>query len=99
MMEGVISQPEGTAYRRFAGIDGYTLGAKTGTADVGATSASNLAPDAWFTGYAIKTSTGQPRIAVAVILEGASTGTESAGGRLAGPIARDVMAAYLKANP
>jgi peptidoglycan glycosyltransferase len=99
MMEGVVSQSEGTAFNRFPGITGYTIGAKTGTADVGATSASNLAPDAWFTGYAIQQSTGLPRIAVAVILEGASTGNESAGGRLAGPIARDVMAAYLKANP
>jgi peptidoglycan glycosyltransferase len=99
MMEGVVSQPEGTAHDRFLGITGYTIGAKTGTADVGATSASNLAPDAWFTGYATSQSTGAPRIAVAVILEGASSGNESAGGRLAGPIARDVMAAYLKANP
>jgi peptidoglycan glycosyltransferase len=99
MMEGVVSAPEGTAHDRFPGIPGYTLGAKTGTADTGATSASNVAPDAWYTGYATQQSTGKARIAVAVILEGASSGNESAGGRLAGPIARDVMAAYLKAHP
>ena len=96
MMEGVVTSPEGTAHS--AKIDGVTVGGKTGTADVGATSASNVEPDAWFTGFALQGST--PRIAVAVIIENAGVnGNEVTGGEAAAPVAKAVIQAYLKAHP
>lgn len=97
MMEGVVSSREGTggpAAITDMGPD-VVVGGKTGTADVGATSASKIAPDAWFTGFAMVK--GDPRIAVAVIVEnGGVRGNETTGGQAAGPIARNVMRAYLK---
>jgi peptidoglycan glycosyltransferase len=96
MMVGVVTSPEGTGAS--AKLTGYTVGGKTGTADTGATSASNVQPDAWFTGFALQGNT--PRIAVAVILENAGTnGNEITGGLAAAPVAQKVMAAYLKAHP
>jgi peptidoglycan glycosyltransferase len=74
------------------------IGGKTGTADVGATSASGEEPDAWFTGFALLNN--QPRIAVAVIIEnGGVAGDESAGGLAAAPVAQKVMNAYLRTLP
>jgi peptidoglycan glycosyltransferase len=74
------------------------IGGKTGTADVGATSASNAQPDAWFTGFALVN--GEPKIAVAVIIEnGGVAGDESAGGLAAAPVAQAVMKAYLQTLP
>jgi peptidoglycan glycosyltransferase len=97
MMQGVVTAPEGTG--SLADITdlgpSVAVGGKTGTADVGETSASKLAPDAWFTGFA--TVSGTPKIAVAVILEnGGVNGDESAGGKAAAPVAKKVMEAYLK---
>jgi cell division protein FtsI/penicillin-binding protein 2 len=100
MMEGVITSPEGTGgaadlTTEFNGI--VKVGGKTGTADVGQTSASKIQPDAWFTGFALEQ--GQPKIAVAVLLEhGGVTGNEgeATGGKAAAPIAKQVMEAYLK---
>ena len=96
MMEGVVTSPEGTGGS--AALPGYTVGGKTGTADTGATSDTNVQPDAWFTGFALQGNT--PRIAVAVIIENAGVnGNEVTGGKAAAPVARAVMAAYLKAHP
>jgi peptidoglycan glycosyltransferase len=96
MMVGVVTSPEGTG--QSAAIPGVTVGGKTGTADVGATSASNIQPDAWFTGYAEQD--GVPRIAVAVIIENAGiNGNEITGGEAAAPVARAVIQAYLRASP
>jgi peptidoglycan glycosyltransferase len=99
MMNGVVNDSRGTGGP--AKITDpqlqnlVTVGGKTGTADVGTTSASKVEPDAWFSGYAMVQ--GQPRIAVAVIIEnGGVAGNESAGGEAAGPVARQVMTAYLK---
>jgi peptidoglycan glycosyltransferase len=99
MMTNVVNDPRGTGGPakitdpQLAQL--VTVGGKTGTADVGATSASKVQPDAWFSGFAMVN--GQPKIAVAVIIEnGGVAGNESAGGEAAGPVAKEVMTAYLK---
>jgi peptidoglycan glycosyltransferase len=100
MMESVVTDPRGTggpAKITDAQLvqAGATVGGKTGTADVGVTSASKVQPDAWFSGFAMVK--GEPRIAVAVIIEnGGVAGNESAGGAAAGPVAKQVITAYLK---
>jgi peptidoglycan glycosyltransferase len=97
MMEDVVYSDEGTGgLARIPELEPEVrVAGKTGTADVGATSASNAEPDAWFTGFARLN--GEPRIAVAVIIEnGGVAGDESAGGLAAAPVAQKVMAAYLK---
>ena len=92
MMESVVQSGTGTP----AQIPGVVVGGKTGTADNGPVDKNGnylKAPHAWFTGYARDPS--HP-IAVAVVLENAGvTGSESAGGQAAAPIARNVMSAYL----
>jgi penicillin-binding protein A len=100
MMEGVVYSPEGTGgLARIPELEPEVrIGGKTGTADVGATSASNVEPDAWFTGFALLN--GTPKIAVAVIIEnGGVAGDESAGGKAAAPAAQEVMNAYLRTLP
>ncbi|KRV47345.1 penicillin-binding protein [Wenjunlia vitaminophila] len=90
MMENVVERGTGTN----AKISGVTVGGKTGTAQHGVDNSGN--PYAWFISYA-KTDDGSP-VAVAVVVEDAS-GTardDIAGGRLAAPIAKDVMQAVLK---
>ena len=98
MMENVVSEGTGrpAAIKEPALTSaGVVVGGKTGTADVGTTSASKVEPDAWFSGFALVN--GQPKIAVAVIIEnGGVAGNESAGGQAAGPVAKQVMTAYLK---
>lgn len=92
MMENVVTKGTGTA----AQIPGVKVGGKTGTADNGPVDANGNyvnAPHAWFTGFALDPS--HP-IAVAVVLENSGvTGSESAGGTAAAPLARMVMQAYL----
>jgi peptidoglycan glycosyltransferase len=100
LMEGVVYNPEGTGgLARIPELEPQVrIGGKTGTADVGATSASQDEPDAWFTGFALLNN--QPRIAVAVIIEnGGVAGDESAGGLAAAPVAQKVMNAYLRTLP
>ena len=96
MMEAVVSSPEGTGRpAAITSLRNVVVGGKTGTADVGETSASKIPPDAWFTGFALVK--GAPRIAVAVLVEnGGVSGDETTGGKAAGPIAKQVMTAYLK---
>jgi penicillin-binding protein A len=97
MMEGVVTSPEGTggpANITDLGPD-VKVGGKTGTADVGVTSASRVQPDAWFTGFALVK--GEAKIAVAVVMENAGVaGDEVTGGQAAGPVAKQVMEAYLR---
>ena len=92
MMENVVTKGTGTA----AQIPGVKVGGKTGTADNGPVNANGEyvnAPHAWFTGFALDPT--HP-IAIAVVLENAGvTGSESAGGTAAAPLARMVMQAYL----
>ena len=97
MMERVVDSPEGTGGPANITDLGPTVvvGGKTGTADVGITSASKVEPDAWFSGFSLVKNV--PKIAVAVVIEnGGVAGNESAGGAAAGPVAKKVMEAYLK---
>ncbi|HLM22369.1 MAG TPA: penicillin-binding protein 2 [Propionibacteriaceae bacterium] len=85
MMSEVVS--EGTG--RNAQIPGVEVGGKTGTAQ----SDPKRKPFAWFTSFA---PVHDPAIAVAVIVEDANIPrSDIAGGRLAAPIAREVMEAAL----
>jgi peptidoglycan glycosyltransferase len=85
MMELVVSSGTGTA----AQIPGVQVAGKTGTAQ----HAVGGAPHAWFIGFAPAQN---PQVAVAVLVEdGGSLGSEATGGRVAAPIARDIMRAVL----
>lgn len=74
---------EGTG--RAARISGVRVAGKTGTAEVG-----KGTPHAWFVGFA---PADDPEIVVAVIVENAGTG-----GRVAAPIARDIMKTWIGKN-
>lgn len=88
MMVSVVENGTG----RTAQIPGITVAGKTGTADN--TPATPALTYNWFVGYA--SVDGNPKVAVAVMLEqGGTKQTETTGGKAAGPIARDVMAAVL----
>jgi peptidoglycan glycosyltransferase len=85
MMELVVADGSGTS----AQIAGVRVAGKTGTAQ----HAQGRPPHAWFIGFAPAE---DPQVAVAVVIEdGGSLGSEATGGRLAAPIARDVMRAVL----
>ena len=87
-MEQVVARGSGTA----AQIAGVRVAGKTGTAQQG----EGRNPHAWFIAFAPAE---DPRVAVAVVIEdGGSLGSEATGGRLAAPIARDVMRAVLDAG-
>jgi peptidoglycan glycosyltransferase len=99
MMKAVVDAPEGTGKAaKINDIPGVSVGGKTGTADTSFYSKSGKKqPDAWFTGFAQQK--GQPKIAVAVMLENAGvSGDEVTGGLAAAPIAKAVMEAYLKSG-
>jgi penicillin-binding protein A len=86
-----VTQGGGTASSSFAGF-GIPVAGKTGTA----TNGEGRPPNAWFTAFAPAGMQQPPRIAVAVIvLDGGSLGNEATGGRVAAPIARAVIDAYL----
>ena len=98
MMEDVVTSPEGTgAPANITELPSVAVGGKTGTADhCSSNSASHCPPPhAWFTGFALRQ--GQPKIAVAVIIEnGGVSGSETTGGLAAAPVAKKVMLAYLR---
>jgi peptidoglycan glycosyltransferase len=86
MMEAVVTDGSGTR----AQIDGVAVAGKSGTAQHG----EGRKPHAWFISFA---PADDPQIAVAVIAEdGGVTGSEIGGGRVAAPIARQMMEARLK---
>ena len=86
MMTTVVRSGTGTA----AQIQGIEVAGKTGTAQ----NVPGGAPHAWFTAFA---PANDPRIAVAVVVEhGGNAGSEAFGGKVAAPIARQVMEAVLK---
>ncbi|HEV3498175.1 MAG TPA: penicillin-binding transpeptidase domain-containing protein, partial [Actinomycetes bacterium] len=86
MMRRVVESGTGVA----AQLPGLEVAGKTGTAQ----HAQGQAPHAWFIGF---TSDGDRAIAVAVVVEeGGDVGSEATGGRTAAPIAREVMATYMR---
>jgi penicillin-binding protein A len=86
MMVEVVDDGTGTN----AQISGVEVGGKTGTAQ----SDPKRKPFAWFTSFA---PVEDPKVAVAVIIEDADIPRDDiAGGRLAAPIAKDVMEAALQ---
>eukprot|EP01030_Chromulinospumella_sphaerica_P015778 gene15778-15595_t len=95
-MVGVTSEAGGTGYRAFSGA-GYTVGGKTGTAQVitiksgdkynAAKLAERLRDNALFTAFA---PADKPRIALALVVENAGKG-----GLEAAPIARKAIDYYL----
>ena len=92
LMRSVVTNGTGTG----AAIAGADVIGKTGTAEAGSGDAH-----AWFVGAATSTTfdgidDGQPRYAVAVVVEhGGTVGNEATGGRVAAPIARQVLDAAL----
>jgi peptidoglycan glycosyltransferase len=85
MMEDVVNN--GTGKR--AQIDGVRVAGKTGTAQT----APGRPPNAWFTAFA---PADDPKVAVAVVVEdGGSLGDAASGGKVAAPIARQVIEAVL----
>jgi peptidoglycan glycosyltransferase len=87
MLEVVRS---GTATR--LAVPGFTVGGKTGTAQLG------LDPPrshAWIIGFAGPEG-GEPTIAVAALVEGQPELSSATGGRIAAPIAQAVLRAYLE---
>jgi peptidoglycan glycosyltransferase len=80
----------GTASR--LAIDGYVVGGKTGTAQLGTDPPKS---HAWIIGFA-----GRPgeaaSVAVAVLVEGQDGASEQTGGRVAAPIAQAVLRAALE---
>jgi len=77
----------GTAAR----LPGITVAGKTGTAQT----TEGAAPHAWFVAFAPAEA---PQYAVAVLVEHRGGNTEATGGRVAAPIARDLLA-YLLLTP
>jgi peptidoglycan glycosyltransferase len=87
-METVVQS--GTATR--LDVQGFEVGGKTGTAQLG------LDPPrshAWIIGFAGPQG-GEPTIAVAVLVEGQPEVSTATGGRVAAPIAQAVLRAYLE---
>jgi penicillin-binding protein A len=86
MMQRVVETGSGQS----AQIPGVTVAGKSGTAEVG----EGRRAHAWFTAFAPAE---DPQVAVAVIVEnGGDTTSEVSGGRVAGPIARQIMEAVLQ---
>jgi peptidoglycan glycosyltransferase len=80
MMKNVVTEGSGTAAR----IEGVEVAGKTGTADA---PSGNIT---WFIAFA---PADDPKVAIAVAIEGQSSG--QTGGAVSAPIARQVMEALL----
>jgi peptidoglycan glycosyltransferase len=84
MMITVVESGTGSAAR----IEGAVIGGKTGTAEV-----PDAPPHAWFIAFA---EVGGEALAVAVVVEnGGDLGDDGTGGRVAAPIARRVIEAWM----
>jgi len=89
-MVGVVT--DGTA--RAMAVDGWEVGAKTGTAQLGTVPPRS---HAWIIAFAGPPG-GVPEVAVAVVVEGQEGASEQTGGRVAAPIARAVVEAVRRAG-
>ncbi|MFF9906098.1 peptidoglycan D,D-transpeptidase FtsI family protein [Streptomyces olivaceus] len=90
LMTGVVEKGTGAE----AAIPGATVGGKTGTAQHGVGNSGT--PYAWFVSWARGDGDLEPKVAVAVVVEGSAADREGiSGGGLAAPIARGVMEAVL----
>lgn len=87
-MVGVVT--DGTASS--VQLPGFTVGAKTGTAQLGTTPPRS---HAWMIAFAGPEGQ-QPTVAVAVMVQNVQGDTGQTGGRVAGPIARQVLEAALR---
>ena len=88
MMEAVVSGSSGTGSA--AQIPGVRVAGKSGTAQ----SAEGRAPYAWFTSLA---PADNPQVAVAVVIEDANIPAQDVyGGRVAAPVAKEIMQAVIK---
>ncbi|ATL30455.1 penicillin-binding transpeptidase domain-containing protein [Streptomyces formicae] len=91
MMTDVVEEGTGTN----AAIPGATVGGKTGTAQHGIDNSGT--PYAWFVSWAQAADSGEPAVAVAVVVEDAAADRgDISGGGSAAPIAKAVMEAALK---
>ena len=88
-MRLVVTNPRGTAYRRFTGFNIPVYG-KTGTATAG----EGVDPHAWFIGYTDAGREDLPDIAIAVLVENIGDGSE-----FAAPIFRRVASYYFFNSP
>jgi peptidoglycan glycosyltransferase len=87
LRQGMIAVvQDGTASRLDDGLEGFEVGGKTGTAQIGSSDSSH----AWITGFAGPPGEA-PSVAVAVIVEAQPGVSEQTGGRVAAPIAAAVM--------
>ena len=85
-MRSVVSDPNGTGSA--ARIPGFTVAGKTGTAQV-----PGGPPHAWFIAFAPAEA---PRYAISVIIErGGGDGSDTTGGRVAAPVAAQILGALL----
>jgi peptidoglycan glycosyltransferase len=78
-----------------AQIPGWSVAGKTGTStNCGVEPNCTTPPNAWFTAFAGPPDQ-TPRIAVAVIvIDGGDLGSEATGGRVAAPIAKQIIETY-----
>ncbi|MBQ1096795.1 penicillin-binding protein 2 [Streptomyces sp. b94] len=91
LMTGVVEKGTGAN----AAIRGATVGGKTGTAQHGVGNSGT--PYAWFVSWAQGDGDLEPKVAVAVVVEGSAADREDiSGGGMAAPVARAVMEAVLK---
>lgn len=86
MMVDAVQKPYGSAAR--AAVPGVVVAAKTGTAEVG-----NGRTNAWTVGFA---PADDPRIVVAVIVEGSDANPTPAGGAVAAPIVGQLLEVGLR---
>ena len=89
---GVVSSRSGTASR--AGVSGFKVAGKTGTAQWGAGRNEKVA--AWFAGFA---PADNPQFAFAVVYEGKPGDNDVHGGTYAAPIVGRVLKEILKSEP